>query len=370
MCPSPALLEQVEPIALDEPQGHGQEKHLPELDGLRGIAAVAVVFAHTAGACYVHSSGRFRSFLFANFSGAIGVDVFFALSGFLITGILLRKRTRPRYYRNFYARRVLRLAPPYLLILLLVAWRVEHSGAFLALSACYLANCALVFHVPMSYPPLWSLSVEEQFYLLWPTLVRFVSRTRLLVLSAALCVITPLLRVYASHHGDVNFYLPWLRFDEMAWGAMLACVADRARSKRIFGGFAGLSGLAILALVAAWPHGSMGAVGPGLVPSAAAMLTTSIIAVAATGSARFLAPLRSRFLRFFGEISYWLYLIHYLVLYQVVGWIGKRAPDLIHRGGIPLWVTLLSIVFGLSVASGVLVRRFIELPALRLKSRF
>lgn len=138
-------------LALDEPQGPGQERHIPELDGLRGIAVLAVVFYHIAQRLLLYEHGWMHLAMDACLFGFLGVDVFFALSGFLITRILLRKRERDRYYRDFYARRFLRLAPPYLLTIGIVALFAPSNGASLLLSLVYLANFTGLFHMATGY---------------------------------------------------------------------------------------------------------------------------------------------------------------------------------------------------------------------------
>lgn len=100
------------------------------------------------------------------------------------------------------------------------------------------------------------------------------------------------------------------------------------------------------------------------------MVSVSLIGLVARGRVLLLAPLRSRLLRFFGDISYWLYLIHFLVLYQFVDRLSRYAPGFVARSGWPLWLTVTTVVLSISILSGVLVRRYIDLPVLRMKSRF
>jgi peptidoglycan/LPS O-acetylase OafA/YrhL len=161
---------------------------MPELDTLRGVAILAVVFYH----------GFPRSDAVASLPGIVrivsaiaerewlGVNLFFVLSGFLITGILLDSKGAPQYYKRFYVRRALRIVPAYLLLLLLllvlpligiVDRRI--SWSFIGLSLIYLSNFTNFFGVAMQYGPLWSLAVEEQFYLVWPAAVRNLSRRTL-----------------------------------------------------------------------------------------------------------------------------------------------------------------------------------------------
>jgi peptidoglycan/LPS O-acetylase OafA/YrhL len=132
---------------------------MPELDTLRGIAVLAVVFFHGFARQYnaLPFHGAARLWLSLTAPGWLGVNLFFVLSGFLITGILLESRRKPHYYRRFYTRRALRILPAYYSLLVLLAVLHESSVAFLGLSFAYLSNLATLFGASMGYGPLWSL---------------------------------------------------------------------------------------------------------------------------------------------------------------------------------------------------------------------
>ena len=130
---------------------------MPELDALRGIACLLVMFFHGLANRYVpeHLNAVERILVRVSAFGWTGVNLFFVLSGFLITGILIETRQRSDYYRRFYIRRALRILPAYyaILILVAVAWRLgisdrPFSWAFLGLSSIYLANMTTLFGVP------------------------------------------------------------------------------------------------------------------------------------------------------------------------------------------------------------------------------
>jgi len=154
------------------------------LDGIRGLAIFFVMIYHMAPGFPGHGfSARFLTRLFS--SGWFGVDLFFALSGFLITGILLDARGSADYFRSFYARRMLRIFPLYYLVLFLVFFVTPAFDSSLYQEArkdqawfwLYLMNIptALRNFPYRSMNHLWSLAVEEQFYLLWPALVLWTS---------------------------------------------------------------------------------------------------------------------------------------------------------------------------------------------------
>ena len=167
---------------------------MPELDTIRGIAVLLVLFFHGFGFRY-GIEGFPKLFVAATLPGWMGVNLFFVLSGFLITGILLDSKPKADYYRTFYIRRALRILPLYYAVLLLLAvlartgWvNRQASWAFLGLSFFYLSNVTVLFGVPMQYGVLWSLAVEEHFYLLWPAAVRSLSRHRVAVVGVVICI--------------------------------------------------------------------------------------------------------------------------------------------------------------------------------------
>lgn len=132
---------------------------MPELDTIRGLAILGVLLYH--GLYWNVNLSNFpsleRIILTGMWAGRMGVDLFFVLSGFLITGILLDSRNRQDYYRRFYARRALRILPAYLLILAILAVTKYTPLSFVLLSLIYLSNLTPLFGIPIAYPVLWSL---------------------------------------------------------------------------------------------------------------------------------------------------------------------------------------------------------------------
>jgi len=155
------------------------KKHIPALDGLRGLAILAVFFHHYGAGGVDSSSTWVRWTATVCGLGWSGVDLFFVLSGFLITGILLDTKSDPAYYRKFYARRALRIFPIYylfaLIALMLVpfgTWRPGHLFFLVYLGYPAATIWPGLVHLPIRITHLWSLSVEEQFYLVWPWTIK------------------------------------------------------------------------------------------------------------------------------------------------------------------------------------------------------
>jgi peptidoglycan/LPS O-acetylase OafA/YrhL len=174
---------------------------MPELDSVRGIAILAVLLYH--GLYWQVNLAAFsrwqRIFLSGFWLGRLGVSLFFVLSGFLITGLLIDSKSRLDYYRRFYVRRALRILPAYFALLGILAATRYASWPFILLSLAYLANFTRFFGVAIAYPVLWSLAVEEHFYLLWPWVVRKLSMRSLAACCLAIIALSPLLRLWSLH---------------------------------------------------------------------------------------------------------------------------------------------------------------------------
>src|SRR5258708_7811781 len=135
--------------------------YMPELDSMRGIAVLMVLFLHGMTPPLNAQLSRLgQTILSVSQFGGVGVNLFFVLSGFLITGILIASKERPEYFRHFYTRRALRILPALYALLVtlllsgLIGWR------FLVVSVLFLANFSGALGIPLQYPVLWSLAVE------------------------------------------------------------------------------------------------------------------------------------------------------------------------------------------------------------------
>jgi peptidoglycan/LPS O-acetylase OafA/YrhL len=218
------------------PEGSPYARHLPALDGVRGFAVLGVACSHLFPATPHSALEAFAHDAFA--FGASGVDLFFVLSGFLITGILFDSLSDPGFFRKFYARRVLRIFPLYYGVLAVFAVAALVFGLNfhheLLSVALYLQNSDLIAQRIRSYSgptalPLqhfWSLAIEEQFYFVWPVTVFLLRKRRsLLIFCAAALVFCPLFRFALLMHGVDYFVIAAntvCRADTLLAGAALA----------------------------------------------------------------------------------------------------------------------------------------------------
>ena len=309
---------------------------MPELDVVRGIAVAMVVVYH--GFFWsnpaARATGVTRAVLFASQPGWLGVELFFVLSGFLITGILVDARARPDFFRWFYVRRALRILPAYLalLVVMLVAGRVD--SAYATLAVFFLVNLAPIFGVGLQYGPPWSLAVEEHFYLLWPAAVRFLSRCALKRTAWTIVLGLPLLRLAWWTTGNIEglFIYTWFTADGLAMGALLALHLrepgiTRQHVTRLG---AGCIAAAALLLAVGLPFGILSrkyALGGAAQYTPFCLAFTGLLALAlAAGSGRLRSWLDIGWLRFLGEISYGLYLVHVLVFEAFDAWIAPTTP--------------------------------------------
>jgi peptidoglycan/LPS O-acetylase OafA/YrhL len=295
------------------------------------------------------------------------------LSGFLITGVLLDSRSQPHYFKRFYGRRVLRILPLYYL-LLIVLLALPQDRTFVLLSFLHLSNVAPLLGVPMTFPVLWSLSVEEHFYLFWPHVVRRAEGPALAGVALSICAVEPLLRAWGFARGMDTHFLTWFRIDGLAWGALLAVfmrsptrtpVQTRAISYA-------LPVLGVLLMFLGGPHGIMTRTtqfGAALQYLPWDWMFAGLVATAAGAPTHPIQRLlRWEPLRRSGDLSYCLYLVHLLVFagYDHVA----QAYQLDARGivgNLPAMVLRFGIVTAICFGLASLSFSYVEAPALRLR---
>jgi peptidoglycan/LPS O-acetylase OafA/YrhL len=366
----------------------GTAQHVTALDGARGMAIALVMLYHgwtyTGHGDIGHAIDQARSI------GWAGVDLFFVLSGFLITGILLQSRDDPHYWRNFLIRRGLRIFPLYYAVLSamlvggLVLNRLGLSNvdpSFLVLdniwiNFLYLTNFAIASigenHVPLDIA--WSLAIEEQFYLLYPALVRRLRPQTLVRVLVVVVIAAPILRWLTWEFGAQPklgpYVLPYCRMDALAAGALLRMARELGRD-RIVAMVARLAPLLCalgLVILYAWPRKDVRfiIIGYSTTSLAAAGLIARLLE--SSPSAWLRGLFENRTLVFLGKISYGLYLFHLfaraavtLVLAKIFD--GKHTDE--------AWFCAAQLVgmIGVTVAASSVSFYYFERPVLRFKER-
>jgi peptidoglycan/LPS O-acetylase OafA/YrhL len=345
--------------------------YMPELDSVRGIAILSVLLFHGMARPLHAPLPPFGRFLLAlSQYGWVGVNLFFVLSGFLITGILLDSKQRTDYFRRFYFRRALRILPALygmLLILLIGGWI---SFRFTAVSILFLANFAAVLGVGLPYGPLWSLAVEEHFYMLWPLLVRRVSVRSLAILAALVWIASPFLRILNLVGTPTPEHLAalytWFNLDGLSLGALLAIWLRapsfrRHQLARIALPITVVSAAAFFLLVGhSWADATV-------VKSACNLASAGFLAcMLLLGTSQWKFLVDRPVLKFFGFISYGLYLVHILAYHIADALLSRPLASLIVSGN-PMIATLLRFSGGFVLATAIayLSRRSLEEAFLR-----
>jgi peptidoglycan/LPS O-acetylase OafA/YrhL len=359
--------------------------HMPELDTLRGIAVLGVIFYH--GLYWVRDLSPYKPWqrisLAVMSPGQFGVNLFFVLSGFLITGILLESRNRPDYYRRFYYRRALRILPAYYFTLLLLILFHMTSRGFLLMSLLFSSNLSELFGIPISYFVLWSLAVEEHFYFFWPAILRRLSLRTLEYGLIAVVILTPVAR-YLHYQEIIRMQVlqtplgiyTWDNLDGLALGAIVAIlIRQRNWGRKQVLQFSILLSVLVSVIVATGsPYGILTrrtALGASFQQELWTFFFAALLGfflVLGSGPwKRWVAP---SVLIFYGNISYGLYLYH-LMVFGGYDWMVRKTnlPDRLHLG---LWTqawTRMIIVGGVATLAAYLSRRYLENPFLHLKDK-
>lgn len=322
---------------------------VPQLDGIRGFAVAAVVFVHLSP-MLEFSAGKslLNIALYHIFHvGWLGVDIFFVLSGFLITGIILKSRHKPNFWTVFYARRGFRILPAFFAVLAATVF-VAHffaaeakvSSSFILAAVFFMANWTIVTSTESPLlSHLWSLAIEEQFYFLWPHAAKRLSNSTLLKFALSLAVACELLRivlVVLHINAYVIYKITPTRTDGLSIGAALAIgialpsahrfLADYWR--RIAVSAATLLVIAFLVLRAGLfefnPWSQVMAI-PAVAVLTAMLIFGAMESTLPAGLAWFFSL---PFMTYLGRRSYALYLIHVPVLVIVE---ASRRNGRLHR---------------------------------------
>lgn len=335
-------------------------KFIPQFDHLRAVAVLLVMLFHASH--HVNSFPMSDWFSF----GWVGVDLFFVLSGFLITRILLDTRRYPNYFLNFYARRILRIWPLYFALLALMFlvmpriaphWSAEamkhaHPGWAFVL---FVQNLTSGHDLTGPLSVTWSLAIEEQFYLVWPLMVWMLPERRVRQLALAIVLVSPIVRLsFAAADPSASVYYHTLtRLDGLALGSFLACWLPEAETARVQRAALVVLPAALVAAIvftAKWVQFS-----------AIALVVGAVVCLS------LFVPLRNQFLAYTGRISYALYLVHSALF-------GLATKTELRRfyPSDPLLNDMAYLAVGTSLAYGVATLSWftLEKPILRAKAFF
>lgn len=358
-------------------------RRIPELDGLRGIACLIVLAWHyigatvtsTFGAAVAHNDATLTALMPLIMStGTSGVDLFFVLSGFLISGILMDNRESPRFFQTFYIRRICRIFPVYFLVYgaLLVALAIGLNNAAIFRSWLF-ANLVPLWSYPLFIQNIlmakavechgnwismtWSVAVEEQFYLMLPLLIYFVPRRAMQKVIPVVCVaaiiMSCILRLALPHAGWMPWTLLPCRMDALAAGILVACAM---RSPRISGWitankmvpFAGMFVGAVMIYLMLYQ-----------IPQIqcqcyffnAIVYGCLLMMVLCTRNGIAAKICRMRWLMFAGTISYGVYMYHQAVQGLLHGWLRNQVPTVQNLQDAGVVVLSVAITFGVAALS-------------------
>jgi peptidoglycan/LPS O-acetylase OafA/YrhL len=382
--------------SVNAPPGRKPLAYLPVLDGVRGLAILLVLIHHFL---WIDDKYIWPGLKALGDSLFIGVDLFFVLSGFLITRILLQARGEAHYFRNFYIRRTLRIFPLYyafllgMLVLRLAAghfdWtfvKLNVSLAALPWVAVYGTNILIALQGHALMPPLnplWSLAVEEHFYLVWPTLVRWISPRKMLWVCVGIVTGTLALRVGVWEYCQMKWcdlpdstlsYLTVFRADALAAGAGVAIMFhlefDMRMLRRTAAGVMCICGGA-LARAAVWDSGlhyMWNQRAMWMYTALALFFAGGMVLVVSDQASIGARVLGSRVMRFLGKYSYGLYIFN-LPVWIFLGY----AMDPEKFPQFPAWEVFgvrIVIAAGATVGLAMLSWHLLEKRCLKLKARF
>jgi peptidoglycan/LPS O-acetylase OafA/YrhL len=373
---------------------------MPELDGIRGLAILGVLCSHVVGLSGI-LNGNSPSLLEMLLSHTVvpmwgGVDLFFVLSGFLITGILLRTKTSKNYFSSFYTRRVLRIFPIYYLALTLgliagrfsanIAGMLPPWSSWRLSYFFYLQNWPIFWHGAKTmegcWSPYWSLAVEEQFYFIWPLVVLFLSEKTIVRICYIALPCALLLRIflYFRYFGD-QFGLLQItssRVDGLLMGALCSIYMFTRRRPVPMGSIiaCGSAGSAILGYIAIFHLRELIATGMWMGTigiTGYALLSTALVAISQHKLPLVQKVLTLKWLERAGKYSYGMYVYHLFFVLEIRHYLAgllSRGPGVEIRFSFPVKILAMMMEISVVYVAAKVSYDLYEARFLRLKKYF
>ena len=371
------------------------DERVNELDGMRGIATILVISYHIFKRGDYFTTNPILHFITSlTLYGWYSLDTFYVLSGFLIAAILLRTKDDPRYFRNFYVRRSLRVFPLYYFVLALILLSMpildpDYVAEIPRALPYYLFYLNNIFHFTSEIKSTvflsvtWSLAIEEQFYLLFPFLVYYTKKETLAKICAGIISLSILSRILAAFFWtnvaqmtNFFFYNTFTRFEEISFGVLIAIAFTYPEWKTK------LSKISLPVFLIAYPlllvievvtntsiphpayeNVPLTVVGYTLASIFAAALIVTLTTRSETSLIRRI--FRNKFFVFWGNRSYAIYLFHIPVGLILLDYFW--STDL---RGWWMYFVYIGLTFGITILISVLTWRFLEKPMLGLKKYF
>ena len=366
------------------------DEHLSALDGIRGLAVLWVMLFHMGMVPAVGLAAKaWQAF---SLVGGLGVDIFFALSGFLITGILQRTKALPHYFRNFYARRALRIFPLYYAMVffsLIVLPHLTHVrdtkfDAVYRDSIWYwlhLSNFAIARRGAFTHGILdvsWSLSIEEQFYLAWPLIVWLTRERWLYAIAVVLIAVSWISRILLTTQGasPVAIYtLTYCRLDALAIGAATALFVRRSSEADIRTWavpFSIAACVVAVSMVSLCMLHSLHWLTLTITSTSVALATAAMIVSSLAWRVGWVARgLSVAPLTLLGRFSYGMYLMHYPIAAVLrVAVLERHTVPLVFGSSLPAQLAFELLAIAATFAAAWLSWHLYEKPFLSLKRYF
>lgn len=372
--------------------------YIKGLDGLRAVAILWVMFGHISSSLNWPADNIILKplNLLANM-GWVGVQLFFVISGFLITQILIKDRGKPNYLKYFYMRRSLRIFPIYFLTLIFFFIIIPMSVGvpdWLGKSVdnqmwywLYLQNWIRPFEHQGALAPLWSLAIEEQFYLVWPLLVLLLSNRWLKVLCLLMIISAPIIRTYLFHNMPLYFDIENIgkasaynftiaRWDAIAIGSLLALLVKEQQTQLLLklnkpaltvGGLVVAGQIVILSNFAAVEPG----IGMLNQTTSAIMFGLLVILVSTSNENSFLIKtLEFKPIKSIGKVSYAMYLFHLPLTVVIFDYWRPLFTDLSALTTMAVVLSVYAVIVGLTYLLAQVSWHLFEHPILRYKDKF